>query len=298
MIKVGISAKTPDFARLVKWLSTHPDVDIVWLYNNGNTARVMNLYPELVGVYDGVFAPEPRFDNIDLYIGPYDARALAGDSLKGIFTELPADRAETGDVEIVPGVAELYRKELVRGARYASLPAQFTILGALALMPMAKNLMLNGVVNGAARLCDKDLRRSDSAAGRWLPADFITPLVDDVLVNLQSSFASPLRIVPFYTPDEVAMLTVSVETSMSLDDIAALYHKFYDDHRHVVILENPSFAVKASMVRATNRSVVSLVVEQGTLMVTVAFDASVKPASGGIMHLLNLLFGLDELTGF
>lgn len=296
MIKVGLSAKTPDFSSLVRMLLSHPDVELAWMYNNGNTARVVNLYPELVGLYDGCFAEHPDFDSVDLYIGPYDRLVEGHGNLKAIFSgELPAP-AET-DTEIVLGLPEFNRKALVRGARRASLPGQTTLLGALALMPFAKNLLLGGTVSGAASFSSKDARWADSASGRFLDSAHTADLLE-VLSALQTSFCGKLKVFSFVTSDDVAMLTVSVETAMPLDDVAGIFHDFYDDHRHVVILADPVFPVKAAMVRGTNKAVVSLVPEDGAVTVTVAIDARVRTGSGGALHLLDLLFGLDELTGF
>lgn len=297
MIKIGLSAKTPDITGLVKKLRSHPDVEIMWIYNNGNVARVANIFPELVGEYDGCFSDQPFFDNIDLYVGPFDRRINGYPEIKAIITgEMPS--AGECNCEIVLGVPEYNRKALVRGAKVTILPDQMTLAGALALMPLAKNLLLNCTVNGAILFSNKDPRRADSADGRFLDSHTTGTLINDILSRLQTSFNSPLRILPFTVSDDVAMLTITVDLALSTDDAVKLYHDFYHDHRHVVLIENPANPIKASMVHGTNKAVISITGDNTTLAVTTCFDARLKQGSGMIIHLLNLLFGLDERTGF
>lgn len=288
MIKVGLSAKIPDFIGTARRLAVHPDVEIVWIYNNGNTARISTLFPELTGEMTGSFAAEPDFDEIDLYIGPWDTRA---DGVKAIYTgDVPADATD-----IVPGIPELYRKNFVRGARAAVLPDSLTLAGALALMPAARNLLLGTVVAGAAILPGTDIRRRIAATGliTELPA-----LTARAIAPLQASFSGRFRLLSFTGSDDTAMFTAVLDTPMGVADIAGLYHDFYDDHRHTVILENPLVPVCAAMVRGTNKGVIAIAPCDGGVSVTAAIDAAVRCGSGMTVHLTNLMFGLDELTGF
>ncbi|MGM9872273.1 MAG: hypothetical protein ACI30X_02300 [Muribaculaceae bacterium] len=293
MIKVGLSAAVPDLVNTVKFLKSHPDVELQWIYNNGNSARVAALYPELTGEVDDTFVLEPDFDTIDLYIGPWSDDIAADESLKVIFTTCPPASQEG----IAIGVPEYSRKALVRGALGAYIPSTSTLIGALALMPLAKNLMLNSAITGSAILPVADRRRANAAVG-ILPDKEFAELKEHVLSHLQTSFVSNIDVCAFTSADSVAMATFTIATPLELSDIASLYHTFYDDHHHVVLLEDPSTPVCAAMVRGTNKAVISLAPAADAIEVSVAFDDTVKRGSGLTGHLLNLLFGLDELTGF
>ena len=293
MIKVGISAAVPDLVNTVKFLNAHPDVELQWIYNNGNSARVAAVFPELTGEVNDTFALEPDFDTIDLYIGPWGDDIVADESLHTIFTTCPPSIPEG----IVIGVPEYSRKALVRTAGGAFIPTTTTLLGALALMPLAKNLMLNSAINASAILPVADRRRANAAMGILSDKEF-AELKEHILSQLQTSFVSPIDMTAFTTADSVAMATFVIPTSLEISDVAAMYHAFYDDHRHVVLLEDPSTPVCAAMVRGTNKAVISLAPAADAIEISVAFDDTIKRGSGLAGHLLNLLFGLDELAGF
>ena len=294
MIKTGLSARVKDFPRLARLLKSHPDVEIAWITNNGSPARIANIFPELTGDFDGTFIVEPDFEAIDLYIGPYTPRLAAYPDVKAILTDRPNDES----FEVECGIPEFCRKALVRGARATVIPGQTELLGALALMPLARNLLLNGAGGGSAVLASDDSRPAAAALGRHVSAEAFDRLSREILSQLQTSFASPFKVLSFTTADDVAMATFTVESRTPLPEVWRMYHQFYDDHRHVVLVEDPASSLKASMVRDTNKAVVSLSADDSTLYITALLDARMKQGAGMAIHLLNLLFGLHELTGF
>lgn len=297
MIKTGLSAKTPGFVALYRLLKAHPDVEITSIVYPGNAARVTDIYPELAGECSDCFSDTPDYGRLDLYIGPFDPATNDCPELRLIIT---GAAPETGEVnrEMVMGLPEYNRKALVRSARAAWLPDQITTLGALALMPLAKNLLLNSTIQGAVSVCDMAGRRGRAAGGRLVADSNLEPLTAEVLRGLQTSFSAELRVLSFVHDGDVAMAQFAMPLAMSSEAIGELYHAFYDDHRHVVLLDTPAYTVTSAMVRGTNKAVIGIVAEGGTLTVTVAVDSRFKCGAGNIVHLLNLFFGLHELTGF
>lgn len=291
MIKIGLSAKAPDFVALVRYLKSHPDVEIVWITNAGRQAVVSNLFPELTGEYDGKFAEDEDFDAIDLYIGPWSPEIDIHPEVKAIVFG-----AADGATAAESGLAEFNRKALVRGARVAVVPELTEILVALALMPLARNLMLTSPITGAILLPETETRYAETAIGPLGEARFVQ--LRRTLTALQTSFAAPIRLLGFTTADDVAMATLEVDCRLGVSDVAKLYHNFYDDHRHLTILEDPIHDVCAAMVRGTYKAVVSLNSDGSTLTITAAVDSRCRTGAGAALHLLNLLFGLDELIGF
>lgn len=297
MIKVGLSSKTPRLENLVRRLVAHPDVTIEWIAGDAADGRVARRYRALVGEIDADITDRPDIDLVDLYIGPCDNALNGHDDLKIILTDgMPVPGRL--DVEVVNGVPEYNRKALVRGARATAVPDQLTLLGALALMPAARNLLLGDTIEAAVMLSDSKPGAVASATGRYLdPADTAT-LRRDILTGLQASFNADMHVTAFTIPGTVAMGTFTFDTRMSVTDIKALYHAFYDDHRHVVLLDVPHNGISADMVAGTNKAVIGLETDGTTLIVTVAADMAIRTGEGIILHLLNLLFGLDERTGF
>lgn len=299
MIKVGLDQRIANPVAMVRYLIKHPDVDLVWIYNGGKTASVAETLPALIGECSLSAVAEPQWDGIDLYIGPgapgLEEAFLANGSLKVIFTtdstEIRNSLAEPAEI----GLAEFNRKALVRGARVAYQPDVYTMLGALALMPLARNLLLGDGITGLMKL------RSDNGAVCPSPTpiadNLLQPLRLQVLGVLQTSFSAPVKFERFADSETVVYANISVPTKMNFADLLKIYHDFYDDHRHIVLVENVD--IKSEMVLGTNKTVLSLsLTEEGLLHIGVELDSLYKCGAGNCLHLLNLLFGLDERTGF
>jgi len=302
MIKVGITHNLPDVVNLVRLLGKHPDVEIVWMHNFDHTFDITNSYPELTGDISLRYTDRPDFNAIDLYIGaPYredhKKLAFANPALKAIFCAPYDHCADAAGCPVEIGLPEFNRKALVRGARAAYLPDEITYLGALALMPLAKNLLLGSPISASVLLPTDTDARGGEARGMFMSDSLTRELREKVLLPLQTSFNAPLNILPFSTPSHVCIGTFVIDTRMNLCDILQIYHKFYDDHRHVVILPDTAPGVYSRLVEGTNKSVIGLRLADNRLFISTAFDSRFKLGAGNIIHLLNLLFGLDERTG-
>ena len=299
MIKVGLDQRITNPVAMVRYLIKHPDVDLVWIYNGGKTAPVAESLPALTGECPLSAIAEPQWNGVDLYIGPgapgLEEAFLANDSLKVIFTtdsaEIRNSLAEPAEI----GLAEFNRKALVRGARVAYQPDVYAMLGALALMPLARNLLLGDGITGLMKL------RSDNSVTSPSPTpiadNLLQPLRSQVLGVLQTSFSAPLKFERLADSMTVVYANISVPTKMNFADLLKIYHDFYDDHRHIVLLDSADIC--SEMVLGTNKTILSLsLAEDGRLNVKVEFDCLYKTGAGNYLHLLNLLFGLDERIGF
>ncbi|MDO4319148.1 MAG: hypothetical protein Q4C34_01105 [Bacteroidales bacterium] len=302
MIKTGISYSQDITPALLRMLLRHPDVEIRWIAGPQLPQDgIAGLYDELKGETEPI-AAVPDFEHIDLYIGG-DRPELASlldrnEGLKVIFPQSGLRPTGYGDMA-VPGVAEYNRKALVRGARMAWQPDAVTMLGALALMPLAKNLLLNSTIAGTMIL-PADLHGSRGGmrvADMPLPSKTFDSLTADILQQLQTSFIPAFEISAIENGNSTfACALLAVDCRMSIDDITALYRDFYDDHRHIYISPDP---VSEPMVAGTNKTAIHLRHDSGSrLWISVAFDAAYKTGAGNMIHLLNLLFGLDERTAF
>ncbi len=301
MIKTGINLSPLISADLIRLLINHPDVDLRWVAGPSMPAEgVSAVFDQLQGEV-GEVSVDADFQAIDLYIGN-DFQGL-----EKFLNEQPKSKAivlgpqlrPLGYDEAVLGVCEYNRKALVRGARLALQPDIPTILGAIALMPLAKNLMLNAPVAGTMLLPQASMRGAGDfrCAATTLSPGAFKPLREQILEQLQTSFNAPIEITAIEnTTSHFACAILTVDIKMGLDQVRRIYKEFYDDHRHIVF---PTHAVNEAMVHGTNKTVVGLGHDGlGRLIVTVGFDARYKGAAGNVLHLLNLLFGLDERIGF
>lgn len=304
MIKTGLILTAPLDAAVVRLLLNHPDVELRWLATPAGTQPALH---ELIGECAPIPAA-PDWEGTDLYIGPLtddvEARLTApGSKLRAIFPSAGIRDDEFPEGVAALGVAEYNRKALVRGARVATMPGLLTMLGALALMPLAKNLLIGPAVNGAVLLPDRSGLPGSAEfclPGTPLPQTAFAELRSSILSRLQTSCAAEFNVLPILTSvTTFASGTFSLPVNMPFDDLVALYHDFYDDHRHVVVSATNSLTVTDSMVLGTNKAVISLLHDADRrLRVSVALDSRMRLGAGNVLHLLNLLFGLDERTGF
>lgn len=296
MIRIGIFENIKDMPRLVRMLQHHPDVEIKWMWNFRRTYPVASVsaHPELAGECDLRYTDNCDAGEVDLVIGEPGNGDMAdclkdNPALKAIWTDEPHGREG-----VVCGVPEFNRKALVRGAREAYMPSVYTLLCTLALMPQAKNLLLPESIGGALLLPDD---RQAAWGNSWAATGTGANDAMDILRQLQLSFNGKIRPLCFSTRGTVAMGTFTMPAKMQIDQLRQIYHDFYDDHRHVVILGEEQF-LSDCVIAGTNKAAIQLKEQDGTLSVSVGFDTAFRNGAGMTVHLLNLLFGLDERTGF
>lgn len=295
MIKTGIILPDSSSAPLIRLLLHHPDVELRWLARpDGSAPQLDALLGELPKL-----SAAPDWAETDLYIGPGTAAVIKrlGEpeaALRAVLWGGVATATDFPEGIAAEGVAEFNRKALVRGARVALMPTQTTMLVALALMPLAKNLLIGPSVTGSAILA---AQAPGTRLAGILPDDDLQS-AREILTNLQTSFNAEIKI--FATRCGESSFTggtFELPVNMPYDEIVSLYHDFYGDHRHVVV--EPAATVSSQMVLGTNKTVIALDHSaERQLRVSVGFDAAYKLGAGNIVHLLNLLFGLHERTGF
>ena len=291
MIKTGINLCDDNSLLLVRMLLRHPDVELQWISRHCDD-RSQELLDSLCGEIPADISAEPDFDNLDLYIGQ-STSALPSllethPSLKAIITSGSAPTSDT-----VLGLAEYNRKVLVRGARVAIMPDVATLLGGLALIPAAKNLMLPAAIDGSLML---------PGAGDFgfipggMSDDTFATLTEQVLSQLQTSFTGGIHAASMHQGhSSIAAAEFRFECNTPAEQMLRLYQEFYCDHRHMVVTTGQ---INESMVLGTNKSVISNHVANHRISVGIMFDSRFKGGAGNQLHLLNLLFGLHEKTGF
>lgn len=301
MIKTGITLSGFMGPELFRLLINHPDVDLRWVSgSNVPKEGIAAVFDALQGEV-GQVSNTPDFDVIDLYIGPDFAGLtdfLARDEKHKAIIVGPTMRPGGYGDEIL-GVCEFNRKALVRGGRLAMHPDIPTLLGAIALMPLAKNLMLNSRISGMMMLPRPAMR----GTGRFrIPATTMSPVVfktlrEKILCQLQTSFKSPIEVHEIENhASDFAAAVLTLDLKIGLGEVRRMFDEFYGDHRHIVF---PTHPINEAMVQGTNKTVVGIGNDgEGRLVITVGFDARFKGGAGNLIHIMNLLFGLDEMTGY
>lgn len=153
MIKVGIlEASTVQGAELVRILLHHPDVELEWAHSSVARGLLSASIRGLSGETDLQFSRQnlPAVDVIincgSTPVGTDTFELIACDPAKVKIIETAAnDLPDT----YVYGLCELNRKALVRGAMTAAFATPLAMAVELALLPLAKHLMLTSPVNVA-----------------------------------------------------------------------------------------------------------------------------------------------------
>lgn len=300
MIKIGIiGGSDPMAGELTRLLINHPDIDIIWI-NSTRCAgrRVCDVHHGLIGETDIRFSPTADLDTIDvLFIFRHRNQTIEwlnervipeGLRVIDLSVDMQApDRAE--EHGFVYGMPEFNRKTLVRGATKAILPHPLAAVTLLALLPLAKAEMLGEKITAAAslpRLGDNDKGVTDDEIAAEISAA-LQELQPGPPVDLSFTTMPPVF-------DRATVATVTLETSADIGLLSRLFEEYYDDHGFVFVVNNKPAAKE---VEGTNKCLIYLDKSDGKLTVTAIMDALLKGGAGTALHVMNLLFGLHELTG-
>ena len=296
MIKVGIlEAASAHGAELVRILLHHPDVELAWAQSSVAQGPLSAFVRGISGDTDLQFgrlalAPVDVIINCSsVPVAPefLDATAVSPEDVRVI--EMGAYEP---DGDCVYGLCELNRKALVRGARRACCISPLSMAVELALLPLAKHLLLNAPVSVAAAIGVGATRAISHRGMGHIPE---CEEIVSVLRTVQSSFAQPLDIVEMRCGGADGMMAVvSMQCPVSIGELRPLYEKFYEDHNFTYVSAEP---VDTRDVAGTNKCMLHLDKDGDTLRVTSVLDPVLKGSAGNAVHLLNLLFGLHERTG-
>ena len=315
MIKAGIIGGAGYTAgELLRLLLNHPDVEIKWVNSSSNAGnKVANVHQGLIGETDLVFTDQTPWEEIDVLFccTPHGETRKIMEShevpqeLRII--DLSTDyRIEDGTHEFVYGLPELNRKRIVRGATRVANPGCFATAIQLALLPLAKNLMLNSDIHVTAITGSTGAGVKPSATSHFSwrndNVSIYKPFkhqhlaeIKQSLKSLQNSFNADINFIPVrgcFSRGITAI--VYMDCPIELDEIKKLYEEYYDDHNFTFVTDK---APDLKDVVNTNKCILHLEKVEGKLLITSVIDNLVKGASGQAVHNMNLLFGLHERVG-
>lgn len=289
MIKAGICGAQGDVAAaLIKILIFHPDVNIIWIYDDVLSTRLDTLYRGLTGdtslsVVNEL--PATAWSDVDVVFvvtKPHrcvlDVAAMP-DGLK--LVDLTGEY--NLDDEVTYGLSEINRKLMVRDSRWVAVPGAVAHVAELAVLPLAKNLMITshvGVNVRAAAAVDNSSKKE----------------IERLVRGVQASFNGEVSLT--FTPAESMKTAIVVEVSLpcstGIEMLGELYENYFDDHNFTYIIDTPP---QPAHVLGTNKCLMHLEHAAGRLTITAAIDARLKGAAGTAVHDMNLLFGLHERVG-
>ena len=313
MIKAGIIGGAGYTAgELIRILLNHPDVELIWVNSNSNAGNpVSSVHQGLIGDTDLIFISSTPFNEVDVifFCTPH------GESKKFIeshdipedlkIVDLSQDFRLEGDHDFIYGLPEVNRKYIIRGKRVAN-PGCFATAIQLALLPLAKNLLLNSDINITAITGSTGAGVKPSATSHfsWRNDNISVykPFkhqhlaeIKQTLKSLQNSFNSEINLIPMRGCFSRGIFVAAyLDCPIALDEIKKLYEDYYDDHRFTFISDKMP---DLKDVVNTNKCIIHLEKEGNKLLIISVIDNLLKGASGQAVHNMNLLFGLHERVG-
>ena len=314
MIKAGIIGGQGHRAgELIRLLINHPDIEIVWVHNPNAAGRLVSeIHHGLTGETYLRFTSDIDLDDVDVAFSclpkGQSAQFLSEITLpeKLRFIDLSSDFRTCDDSDFVYGLSELNRKAMVRGATHVATPGSVAMAVELALLPLAKNLMLNSPIHITAITGTTDTETAPESVIDFeyrhdnisLSRAFVHPQLEEItrtLRSLQLSFSAPINLLSFGGSFPRGTLVAAyMDTPVDLEQIIGIYEDYYSDHNFTFVVGKP---VDIKDVTNTNKCLIHLEKIDNKLLITAAIDNLLKGASGNAVHCMNLLFGLHERVG-
>lgn len=310
MIKVGIiGCKNFLAAELVRILINHPDVELMWVSDTALADRRLDdVVSGIVGECDLTVQRECPLDEVDL-IYLCDNRKEVSALLGSL--DVPEDvsvidlsgshNQDHGEDKVWRyGLSEMQRRLLVHDPRMVTVPGNAAAVSLLALMPLARNLLLNSPLELRVALgigvLPEDGRTIDGMSVEAWARDQQQEVVM-ALGQCQSSFNQPvtLSITPLAERRTLAV-AARFKCGVDGDTIRQLYEQYYEDHNFVFMVDRP---ILTADVENTNKCLIRIAKDEcsGEVTIHAVMDALLKGCAGNAVHAMNLMFGLHEKVG-
>ena len=314
MIKIGIIGGAGYTAgELIRLLLNHPDAEIVFVSSTSNAGNMItDVHSDLFGETELRFTDKLPLESIDLLFfctAHGDTRKFMEshtipETLKII--DLSMDyRIEDGEHDFVYGLPELNRRRICN-SRHVANPGCFATCIQLAVLPLAKHLMLNSElhVNAITGSTGAGVKPSPTSHFSWrndnisIYKPFTHQHLQEIrqsLHQLQNSFEGNISFIPMRGDFSRGIFaTTYIDCKIELSEIRRIYEEYYDDHSFTFITDtNPSL----KQVVNTNKCLLYLQKHENKLLIVSMIDNLLKGASGQAVHNMNLLFGLEETVG-
>lgn len=314
MIKVGIIGGAGYTAgELIRILLNHPDAEIIFVNSTSNAGnKLCSVHAGLIGETDMSFTDEMPLDSIDVLF----FCTAHGDTRKFLESHvLPEDlkvidmsmdyRIEDEGNKFVYGLPELNRR-IICQSQYVANPGCFATAIQLALLPLARNLMLNDdiYVNAITGSTGAGVKPSATTHFSWRTDNISIykpfehqhlPEILQSVKHLQSSFDSKITFIPYRGGFPRGIFaTVIVKNAVDIDELYKIYREYYETDSFVHVVDEE---IDLKQVLNTNKCLIYLEKHDDQLLIVSCIDNLLKGASGTAVHNMNLLFNLKETTG-
>lgn len=317
MIKVGIIGGAGyTGGEACRILINHPEVELVYVHSTSNGGNYLSdVHTDLLGDTQMKFSTgfTADVDVMFLCVGHGDARKFLElnkipDSVKVI--DLSHDfrlnsKSNIGDREFVYGLSEV-SKESIKSAKNIANPGCFATALQLGLIPLAAANKLNSEIHISAITGSTGAGQSLSQTSHftWRLSNMSTYKcfthqhlfeIGETLTSLQPTFDKDINFVPYRGDFARGIIaSIYVESDMSVEDAVALYKSYYENAPFVTVSDK---TIHLKQVVNTNKCILHVTKHGNKLLITSVIDNLLKGASGQAIQNMNIMFGLDEMTG-
>jgi N-acetyl-gamma-glutamyl-phosphate reductase len=299
---------------LIRILINHPQAEIAFVQSKSNAGNHIGaVHEDLIGESTLIFSEDHHF-NIDVLFfcaGHGEAKKFVENNsipfeLKLI--DIGNDFRLQNDADIkgrkfVYGLPEI-NKNKIKNANSVANPGCFATAIQLGLLPLAnKNLLkevyttgITGSTGGGQSLSPTghfSWRANNIQSYKTLSHQHLGE-IGESLLQLQKENVQ-VNFVP-WRGDFTRGIFISSQTksNLTLNELNAIYKDFYKDNPFVFVSDSP---INLKQVVNTNNAVIHLEKVEDDLVIHSAIDNLLKGASGQAVQNMNLMFGLEEVTG-
>ncbi|CAN5284493.1 N-acetyl-gamma-glutamyl-phosphate reductase [soil metagenome] len=313
IIKVGIVGGAGyTGGELIRVLLNHPHAEIVFVQSKSNSGKkIYQIHTDLIG--------ETELDFSEIISQDIDVLFLClahGDSKKFLQENTLAEEIKIIDLSqdfrigtpgnnFVYGLSE-WNKDGISKANYIANPGCFATAIQLALLPLAKNGLLNYEIHVSATTgstgAGQSLSETSHFSWRNNNLSFYKAFehqhlaeINQSIVSFQNGFQQEINFIPQRGNFSRGIFsTLYLDCEIGLEEAKQLYKNCYATSPFVFLCEEN---IDLKQVMNTNKCLLYLEKHEKKLLVASAIDNLLKGASGQAVQNMNLMFGLDETSG-
>lgn len=301
---------------LIRLLIHHSKAEINFVFSTSNAGnKISDIHQDLAGDLELKFTDtiNPNVDVLFLCLGHGNSVKFLENNTFSNTTKiidlgndfrLEKDKVFNGKT-FVYGLPEL-QKEAIKKANYIANPGCFATTIQLALLPLAKNGLLQDDVhiNAVTGATGAGTSLSKTTHFTWRDNNFsyYKPFthqhlgeINQSIKQLQNNFSSEVIFMPNRGNFSRGIFaTLYTNFDGSLEDAKTLYKDYYNDAKFTFISDND---LHLKQVVNTNKCLIHLHKHDNKLLITSCTDNLLKGASGQAIQNMNLMFDFDETEG-
>ena len=314
MIKVGILGGAGYTAgELIRLLVNHPKAEIVFVNSESNAGNLLtDVHEGLYGETEIKFISGMPFNEVDVLFFCF------GHGKSEVFLkehEIPAGvkiidmaqdfRLEARGNDYVYGLPELNRDQIAK-AQHVANPGCFATCIQLGLLPAAnlklidKDVSVNAITGstGAGQkpgtTTHFSWRNNNMSIYKAFNHQHV-PEICQSLKQVQGYLNASIDFIPYRGDFARGIFATEViKTDVGIDTIIAGYKDFYKEAKFTHYVDK---AIDMKQVVNTNKALVHCDKSGDKLLVTSCIDNLLKGAVGQAVQNMNIMFGIDEVTG-